>query len=62
MLDGAHTAPSNAAFDADLRDRDPRWGVRDVDAVAAVGAAYGLVLSERVAMPAHNLCLGFRRS
>jgi cyclopropane fatty-acyl-phospholipid synthase-like methyltransferase len=31
MRGGTHTATSNAAFDADLKRRDPRWGVRDVD-------------------------------
>lgn len=60
-VDGAHTAPSNAAFDADLRERDPLWGLRDVDAVAAAGAGRGLRLIERVAMPANNLVLAFRR-
>ena len=30
MRDGAHTAPSNAAFDASLRAENPEWGVRDV--------------------------------
>ena len=30
---GRHTAPSNARFDASLRARDPRWGVRDLDDV-----------------------------
>ncbi|GEP01099.1 DUF938 domain-containing protein [Methylobacterium haplocladii] len=62
MVDGAHTARSNADFDADLRNRDPRWGVREVEAVATVGAAQGLRLTERVAMPANNLSLLFRRS
>ncbi|MDP1632393.1 MAG: DUF938 domain-containing protein [Caulobacter sp.] len=55
------TAPGNLAFDADLRRRDPAWGLRDLDAIRALAAAHGLVLAERVAMPANNLCLLFRR-
>ena len=57
---GAHTAPSNAAFDADLRARDPNWGVRDLEAVQE--AAAGFVLEEVVEMPANNLTVVFRRS
>jgi SAM-dependent methyltransferase len=56
---GRHTAPSNAAFDASLRARDPQWGVRDLDAVAALAREHGLALVERVAMPANNLSLVF---
>jgi hypothetical protein len=55
------TAPSNLAFDADLRRRDPAWGLRELDAVKALAASHGLTFSERVAMPANNLCLLFRR-
>jgi SAM-dependent methyltransferase len=58
---GAHTAPSNAAFDADLRRRDPSWGVRDLDDVARLAALSGLELDEVVAMPANNLSVVFRR-
>lgn len=58
---GAHTAPSNAAFDAELRARDPAWGVRDLDEVARVAATHGLVLAEQVAMPANNLSVAFHR-
>lgn len=60
-VDGEHTAPSNAAFDASLRARDPRWGVRDVDFVAECAREHGLLLEERVAMPANNFTLVFRR-
>ena len=31
--EGRHTAPSNEAFDRDLRSRNPEWGVRDAEAV-----------------------------
>ena len=58
---GEHTAPSNAAFDADLRGRDPRWGVRDLEAVVAEARANGLAHIETVAMPANNLTVVFRR-
>ena len=37
--DGAHTAPSNAAFDESLRMRNPTWGVRDIEAVSAAAVA-----------------------
>lgn len=58
---GAHTAPSNAAFDDSLRARNAAWGVRDIEAVAAAGRAHDLHLVERIAMPANNLSLIFHR-
>ena len=58
---GAHTAPSNEAFDADLRARDPSWGVRDLEAVADAAAEEGFTLDEVVPMPANNFTLVFRR-
>ena len=57
----APTAPSNAAFDADLRARDPRWGVRDLEALIEEGMRVGLVHEERLAMPANNFTLVFRK-
>jgi SAM-dependent methyltransferase len=61
MEGGRHTAESNAAFDADLRARNPAWGVRDADDVAALAARHGLALAETVVMPANNRSLVFRR-
>ncbi|SOY68106.1 DUF938 domain-containing protein [Cupriavidus taiwanensis] len=58
---GAHTAPSNAAFDAQLRATDPDWGVRDMEAVIALGEAQGLRCDEPVPMPANNFCLVLRK-
>jgi SAM-dependent methyltransferase len=52
--------PSNRAFDADLRQRDPRWGVRELDAVTACAAAHDLALDRIVEMPANNLMPIFR--
>lgn len=59
--DGRHTAPSNEAFDASLKSRNPEWGVRDIGEVSELARANGLDLAERVAMPANNLSLVFRR-
>ncbi len=59
---GAFTADSNAAFDADLRARDPRWGVRDVDDLTPLAAGHGIALRETVALPANNHALVWRRS
>jgi hypothetical protein len=58
---GAHTAPSNADFDASLKARDPAWGVRDLEAVAAAAQAAGFTAPEITQMPANNLSLVFRR-
>lgn len=58
---GGHTAPSNAAFDADLRARNPEWGVRALEDVAALAASAGFSEPAIEAMPANNLSLIFRR-
>lgn len=59
-IDGVHTAPSNADFDADLRARNAAWGVRELADVSALAARFGFTLPVRVAMPANNVCLIFR--
>jgi hypothetical protein len=58
---GKHTAVSNAVFDASLRDNNPDWGVRDVEAVEQLAEAAGLALVEIAEMPANNLVLVFGR-
>jgi SAM-dependent methyltransferase len=58
---GAHTAAGNAAFDAALRARDPSWGVRDLDEIKAFAGRHGIEAAERIAMPANNLGVVFRR-
>lgn len=60
--DGAHTAPSNARFDAELRARNPDWGVRDLEALTAAATRHGLSGPDIVDMPANNLSLIFRRA
>ena len=59
-FDGA-TAPSNEAFDRSLRERDPRWGVRDLRDLRAAAEDRGLALAHVVAMPANNHSLVFVR-
>lgn len=61
IVDGEPTAPSNLAFDADLRQRDARWGLRTLAAVTRSAEDAGLSLEQRVAMPANNLLLALRR-
>jgi SAM-dependent methyltransferase len=61
VIDGEPTAPSNLAFDADLRARNPRWGLRRLADVAEAAAAVGLAFEQRLPMPANNQLLAFRR-
>ena len=58
---GRHTAPSNAAFNQSLRERDAEWGVRDVEAVKGLTDRAGLSQIEIADMPANNLTLVFER-
>ena len=59
MRGGAHTAASNASFDADLKRRDKDWGIRDLDELVHEAAPHGFELREAVNMPANNLSLVF---
>ncbi len=60
--DGQHTAPSNAAFDADLRAADSEWGVRDLAEIEAAAHIFGLEIAEVVPMPANNFLLCIKRA
>ena len=59
--EGFATAPSNQAFDRSLRDRNPTWGLRDLEAVAAVAQSAGFSAPTITEMPANNLSVVFRR-
>ena len=57
IVDGEALAPSNAAFDADLRQRNAAWGLRTLRAVVTAAEAAGLHWVDRAPMPANNLFL-----
>lgn len=58
---GEFSSDSNRQFDASLRARDPRMGLRDFEAVDALARAIGLRLMADVAMPANNRTLVWTR-
>lgn len=59
--DGVETAPSNLEFDASLKARNPAWGLRTVAWVDALARGNGLSRTRRVAMPANNIMLVYRK-
>jgi SAM-dependent methyltransferase len=59
MRDGVHNAPSNAAFDASLKARNPSWGVRDITDLERVAQASRLGVRETINMPANNILIVF---
>jgi hypothetical protein len=61
LKDDVPTAPSNLAFDSDLRCRDPEWGLRRVEKFASAADLQGLELTEVRQMPANNMMLLLRR-
>ncbi len=58
---GVETAPSNEAFDFSLKSRNPEWGLRYLEDVAAEAALHGFALEKVVPMPANNLSVLFRK-
>jgi hypothetical protein len=59
---GFATAPTNQAFDQNLRDRNPTWGLRDLEVVAAIAQSLGFSVPTVPEMPANNLSVVFRRT
>ena len=59
---GGEIAPSNARFSEDLKRRDPRWGVRDLDLdIVPFAQKAGLSVADIIDMPANNLSVIFQR-
>lgn len=61
FLEGQAPAPSNIAFDASLRERNPAWGVRELGAVTREAEAHGLFRERVIDMPSHNFSVVLRR-
>lgn len=59
--DGRFTAPSNARFDASLRQRNPSMGIRDVGWLRRIAESAGLFLVEDIEMPVNNRTLIWRK-
>ena len=59
--DGTYTSDSNRDFDAWLKARDPRSGVRDLEAIQALAARAGLQPRADIDMPTHNRLLVWQR-
>ena len=61
ILPNVETAPSNLEFDADLRARNPDWGLRRLEDLVAAAAA-DFAAPEVIDMPANNVTLVLRRA
>jgi SAM-dependent methyltransferase len=57
---GRHTAPTNDAFDAQLRANNPNWGLRDLEVVIELASTAGFKVAEIVDMPANNFSVVLR--
>ena len=59
---GVETAPSNLGFDQSLKARNPEWGLREVSWLDELAQGHGLVRERRVALPANNIMLVYRKT
>ena len=60
-INGDFQADSNAAFDQSLRSRNPAWGIRDLADIEPLARSCSFELAERIAMPANNHTLIFKK-
>jgi hypothetical protein len=58
--EGTFTAPSNAAFDAQLKRENPAMGIRDIEALEKLASSQQMELERRFSLPANNQLLLFR--
>lgn len=58
---GCYTSESNASFDQWLKQRDPLSGIRDLEALIALGEREGIFLEENIALPANNRILVWKK-
>jgi SAM-dependent methyltransferase len=58
-LQNGTAVQSNLDFDASLKRRNPRWGLRDLDVVTRVAADHGFIRDQVIPMPANNLSVIF---
>ncbi|MGI8705760.1 MAG: DUF938 domain-containing protein [Sphingomicrobium sp.] len=61
LSESIETAPSNLAFDSDLRRRNEEWGLRRIEDFAREAEARDLHFIEQRPMPANNLMILFRK-
>ena len=59
--EGIETAPSNLEFELWLKAKDVRFGLRDTAWMDGLSASHGLTCSNRIAMPANNIMLVYRK-
>ena len=59
---GTYTSDSNARFDVWLKQRDPRSGIRDFDALNDLAQQHGMKLHADHAMPANNRTLVWKKN
>ncbi len=57
---GVETAQSNVDFEASLKVRDARWGLRHAEALDALAATHSMARCARYALPANNIMLVYR--